>query len=243
MSDNFPKPYPSQFDLRGETLTCYGSDFRDIIEYNFNNQGYRSDFDFDPDDPDPIIACLGSSITTGHGLPVNRSFPGLVAAKYHKKLWNLGQGCYRSSNQTIVDQIDFLSKSSLNIDMYIVQFTHINRQGNKFNSYIELDQTVCVQNFVDQLHAISSALSGKKWCWMLMDYSGASFPEWVAQHPNKIAIDPDIIDNISVSGYEHLAPTTTALKALSSHPGAKWHLQTAKSIINFLNNEYTQSLA
>lgn len=243
MSDNFPKPYQSQFDLRGETLTCYGSDFRNIVEYNFNNQGYRSDFDFDINDSDAIIACLGSSITTGHGLPVSRSFPGLIATKYHKKLWNLGQGCYRSSNQTIVDQIQFLSQSALNIDLYVVQFTHINRQGNKFNSYLELDQTVCVQNFANNLQDITAMLSGKKWCWMLMDYNGSVFPEWIVQHPNKIAIDPDIIDNIPVAGYEHLAPTTTALSALSSHPGPLWHLQTARSIINFVNNESTQTLA
>lgn len=234
MPATFPQPYHSQFDLRGETFTCYGSDFRGIIDYTFNNQGYRSDFDFDVSDTDPIIVCLGSSITTGHGLPVSRSFPGLIAARYHKKLWNLGQGCFRSSNQTMVEQVRFLTESELNIDRLVIQFTHINRQGNKSNSYLELNQETCVQNFIDHLREITELLSGYTWCWMLMDYSGAEFPAYVINHPNKLAIDPDIIDNLPVDGYQHLAPTTTALSALSAHPGPQWHLYTARDIINFM---------
>ena len=236
MHQPFPQPYHSQFDLRGESFACYGSDFRGIVDYTFNNQGYRSEFDFDVDDTEPIIVCLGSSITTGHGLPVARSFPGLIAAKHQKKLWNLGQGCFRSSNQTMVDQVRFLTESGLNIDMLTVQFTHINRQGTKSNSYLELNQEICIQNFVDNLRDMTEMLAGRQWCWMLMDYSGAEFPQYVTDHPNKLAIDPDIIDNISVADYEHLAPTTTALAALRAHPGPLWHLYTARDIINFMKS-------
>ena len=37
----FLKPYPSQYELRGESMTCYGSDFCGCVTYNFNNQGFR----------------------------------------------------------------------------------------------------------------------------------------------------------------------------------------------------------
>jgi hypothetical protein len=219
--------------LRGESFTCYGSDFRDIITYNFNNQGYRSDFDFELDDASSIVAVLGSSIATGHGLDLEDSFASIVAQKLEKKLWNLGQGCFRSSNQTILEQVQFLADSELNIDYYVLQFTHINRQGNKFNTYLELDQAVAVQNFEAILAEVSQVLAGRSWCWMLMDFSGAEFSESTVNHPNKIAIDPDIIDHISVSGYEDRAPSTHALKMLSLHPGPEWHKETADQIIKF----------
>jgi hypothetical protein len=136
----------------------------------------------------------------------------------------------------MVDQVRFLTESGLNIDMLMVQFTHINRQGTKSNSYLELNQEICIQNFVDNLRDMTEMLTGCQWCWMLMDYSGAEFPQYVTDHPNKLAIDPDIIDNISVADYEHLAPTTTALAALRAHPGPLWHLYTARDIINFMKS-------
>ena len=97
-STDFLKPYPSQYDLRGESITCYGSDFRNCINYTFNNQGYRSEFDFNLEDRDELLVCLGSSVATGHGLELNQSFSSIIAHNFNKKLWNLGQGCFRSSN-------------------------------------------------------------------------------------------------------------------------------------------------
>ena len=232
--DIFIKPYPSQFDLRGESITCYGSDFRDVVNYTFNNQGYRSEFDFDLHDPDPIVVCLGSSIATGHGVDLSQCFGRIVAEKLQKKLWNLGQGCFRSNNQTIMEQVEFLINTNLNIELYMIQFTHINRQSSKFSNYLEFDQSVCVKNFETILENISHMLTNKKWCWLLTDWSGAKFPSWIIDHPDKISIDPDIIDHVNVSGYEHLTPSSHALKMLSQHPGPEWHNATAQQIINKL---------
>ena len=232
MTDFFIKPYPSQYELRGDSMTCYGSDFRNIITYNFNDQGYRSDYNFELTDPAPLIACLGSSIATGHGVDLDESFSGIVANKLQKKLWNLGQGCFRSSNQTILEQIEFLTNTSLNVELYMIQFTHINRQGNKFNNYLELDLDICIQNFCSILEQITTLLATKKWCWLLADWSGATFPNWVINHPNLIVIDPETVDHVSVDGYESLAPSDRVINTLSVHPGPGWHTDMAKKIIN-----------
>ena len=215
-------------------MTCYGSDFRNVVNYTFNEQGYRSNFDFDLLDPDPIVACLGSSIATGHGVDLSQSFGGIVAEKLQKKLWNLGQGCFRSNNQTILEQVNFLVNTNLNIDLYMIQFTHINRQSNKTSNYIEFDQSTCVKNFEEILQNISHLLLNKTWCWLLTDWSGVKFPAWVIDHPNKISIDPDIVDHVNVSGHEHQSPSTHALKMLSQHPGPEWHNATAQQIIHKL---------
>jgi hypothetical protein len=161
ISDQFPKPYPSQFDLRDESFTCYGSDFRGCINYTFNHQGYRSDFDYTLTEKDPLLVCLGSSIATGHGLPLEQSFGHIVGGSLDIKLWNLGQGCFRSSNQTMLEQIEYLVNSPLDIQHYVIQFTHINRMGNKFNSYLELDSEKAVKNFCGILEQISKLLYKK----------------------------------------------------------------------------------
>jgi hypothetical protein len=235
MSKLFPQPYHSQFALRGETYTCYGSDFRNCIDYTFNRQGYRSDFDYDLDEPDPLLVSFGSSIATGHGLEADKNFGAIVARQFNRKFWNLGQGCIRSSNQTILEQIEFLIDTDLCIDYFIIQFTHINRQGSRADSYLELDQDLAVGNFCDILKRVSNLLQGQKWCWLLLDYSRAVFPEWVRNHYAKVEIDPDSVDHISVEGYENLAPGPKVLETLSLHPGEKWHAHIANQIMTVLH--------
>jgi hypothetical protein len=231
----FPQPYQSQYQLRGESFTCYGSDFRGCITYNFNNQGFRNDFDFDLTDTESLLVCLGSSIATGHGLEMHQSFGHLTAQYFGKKYWNLGQGCFRSSNQTMLEQVDFLSKTQLDIAYTVIQFTHINRMGNKNNSYLELDPAKAMQNFIEILNKITELLAHKHWCWLLCDYSGADFPDSVVNHPNKIAIDPDSVDFVDVESFQQLAPTTHALKMLSVHPGVKWNQHMASCIIDYFD--------
>ena len=229
----FIKPFPSQYDLRGENLTCYGSDFRGCINYEFNNQGYRSSYDFNITDPDSLLVCMGSSIATGHGLPLDQSFGYLVASKFGKKLWNMGQGCYRSNNETILEQVDFLVNTNLNISYFIIQFTHLNRMGHRNNSYLELDKDLAAKNFLYVLKQISLLLKNKKWCWLLCDYSKAVLPDYAVNHPNKIVIDPESVDFITATNYLHLAPTAQSLKALTSHPGQMWHQKIANDILEY----------
>lgn len=241
MTSIFPKPYPSQFEFRGESMLCYGSDFRGIIDYTFNDQGYRSYYEFDLGEKDPLLVALGSSITTGHGVELSQSFPSIVAQKLNNKLWNLGQGCFRSSNQTILEQIEFLVNTNLNIDHWVIQFTHINRQGSKFDSYIEFDNNVCVKNFCDILGKITRLLQHKKWCWIMTDWSGSVFPSWVINHPNKVAIDPDSVDFISVEGYQHLSPGDHTIRMLSLHPGPKWHDVMAGMMLDYFDQPFMVS--
>jgi hypothetical protein len=232
-STQFLKPYPSQYDLRGESMTCYGSDFRGCVDYNFNNQGFRSDFDYDLTDPDHLLVCTGSSIGTGHGLDLKQSFGFIAANVLNKKLWNLGQGCFRSSNHTMLEQVKFLVNTDLKIDYYVIQFTHINRMGDKSNSYLELDPVKAVENFSEILKTISALLEEKKWCWLLTDYSRVTLPSWIINHPNKIIIDPDSVDFVPVDQYRNAAPTEHALKMLSVHPGPDWNKHIATLILEY----------
>lgn len=231
----FPRPYPSQYELRGDSYGCYGSDFRDCVNYAFNNQGYRSDFDYSVDSLDRIVVCLGSSIATGHGLELADTFGAAVAKYFDCKLWNMGQGCFRSNNQTVLDQIKFLTQTDLNIEYYLIQFTHINRCGNQFENYLELDSARAVMNFEHTLKQIEQLLQGKRWCWMLADYSKAALPDWIVNHPNMIVIDPDSVDFVDTKSYASAAPSKHALKMLSLHPGRAWNQHLADLMIKYFN--------
>jgi hypothetical protein len=234
-TSEFLRPYPSQYELRGDTYSCYGSDFRGCVNYKFNNQGYRSDFDYDLNSQDCLAVCLGSSIATGHGLELNETFGSLVADYFGKTLWNLGQGCFRSNNQTVLDQVKFLINTDLNIDYFLIQFTHINRCGSDVESYLELDAQRALENFENILTQVSCCLSGKKWCWMLADYSGADLPQWIQDHPNKIIVDPDSVDFVETAAYANTAPSRHALKMLSLHPGPNWNQHIATLMIDYFN--------
>ncbi len=233
---NFPRPYFSQFDLRGESFSCYGSDFRGCIDYTFNNQGYRSYFDYDLTSNERITTCLGSSIATGHGIELTDTFGHLVSDHFNTKLWNLGQGCFRSNNQTILEQIIFLANTDVNIEYYLVQFTHINRCQTEFgHGYLEHDESLALDNFCKILSTASDVLENKKWAWILTDYSNANYPAWIIDHPNKIAIDPDSVDFVPTDQYQQLAPSTHALKMLALHPGPAWNREIADLMIHYFH--------
>lgn len=43
---SLPLPFKDQYKCRNETLEVYASDRRGLIEYKFNNLGYRNNHDY-----------------------------------------------------------------------------------------------------------------------------------------------------------------------------------------------------
>lgn len=62
------------------------------INYNYNNRGFRSEFDFEPGMEGDIY--LGCSFTEGIGLPLKCSWPSLLSAELGVRGFNLGTGGY-----------------------------------------------------------------------------------------------------------------------------------------------------
>ena len=62
------------------------------INYNYNNLGFRSEFDFEPGMKGDIY--LGCSFTEGVGLPLECSWPSLLSAELGVRGFNLGTGGY-----------------------------------------------------------------------------------------------------------------------------------------------------
>ena len=73
-------------------LLTAGNWTKDSIEYRFNNYGFRSDDDFDIDDPKPGNMFLGCSFTDGVGLNIEDVWSYKLNQKFGGAFYNLGQG-------------------------------------------------------------------------------------------------------------------------------------------------------
>lgn len=78
----------------GQTVYGFGYDHSKIA-YTFNSIGYRSMMEYDKN-PDVVI--LGNSVSFGIGLPYDKIFSSLLAAKSQKLVYNFSVGCYVHSN-------------------------------------------------------------------------------------------------------------------------------------------------
>ena len=61
------------------------------VEYRFNNYGFRTDDDFDLDNPAPGIITIGCSYTEGIGINVEDTWGYKICQKLGCKFYNLGQ--------------------------------------------------------------------------------------------------------------------------------------------------------
>ena len=71
MSDTVINPVPGMYQHRGQIINQFGWDKTRLVEYRFNQQGFRSNrnFDFVPD-----WAFFGSSFVAGIGVSIEQTF-------------------------------------------------------------------------------------------------------------------------------------------------------------------------
>lgn len=218
---NLPKPLPSQYEFRGEHMMCYASDQRNLVEYRFNELGYRNDIEYKIEDTfnQTVYAWFGSSVTNGHSIAVEKSFPQLVSNKMNAACWNFSQGCFKTSNQILFEQLEMVLATDANLDIIFVQFINLERQGSGFDVYFDFDKENNVKKFEEIFMKFSDLLAGRKWYWMLLDKLQHDIPEWILETPNKIIHNPLFADCTGVT----------------EHPGEKTHAGLAKLILKKIN--------
>ena len=95
---SIPLPFASQYECRNETLEVYASDRRGLINYSFNNYGYRNNIDYQEDAVDVGIY-LGSSITSGIGVDWPDTFVATSSQALNVQGYHFSQGCVPVDNQ------------------------------------------------------------------------------------------------------------------------------------------------
>jgi lysophospholipase L1-like esterase len=68
----------------------YDSDNSNLVDYKFNDYGYRASFDYEPLFNDKKIVCIGCSFTEGVGLDENETWPYLLSQQLGLPYLNLG---------------------------------------------------------------------------------------------------------------------------------------------------------
>lgn len=95
---------PGMIEYKGTTLDRFGLDQTGKITYTFNQQGFRSDYNFDFI---PSYAFFGCSLVVGIGVPIEQTF-----ASYFLDSQNYGQAG-RYSNVSIFESIEQFINSHL----------------------------------------------------------------------------------------------------------------------------------
>jgi len=170
-----------------------------------------------------VYAWIGSSITNGHSIEIEKSFPQLVSFAVSAECWNFSQGCFKTSNQILLEQTEMLLNSGASIEKFFIQFINLERQGSKLDIYYNFDKAENVKKFEKIFQSFNQLLKGKSWYWMLLDKLQHEIPDWILDSPNRIVHNPMFID-------------ATGIK---EHPGEKTHRGLSQMILKKLNADKT----
>ena len=129
-----PKAPYHMYLLRDQTITNFGYDHETNTNYTFNNLGYRSMVEF-VEDASPVII-LGNTISFGLGLPIEKTFAGIMSQALDYPIYNFAWGCYGHTNN---DQLLLLQHilTVLKPRHVIFQINNLNRIRN--NGQVSFD--------------------------------------------------------------------------------------------------------
>ena len=120
---NLPTAPSHMYRLRNQTVTDFGYDNTNTVNYSFNSLGYRGE-EFSSNNP---IVLLGNSLAFGIGLNVEQTFGNLIEQRLKYPVYNFAWGCYGHTNH---EQLTLLENILDNITPLCViwQINNLNRK-------------------------------------------------------------------------------------------------------------------
>jgi hypothetical protein len=120
----FPPAPDHMFQLRNQIITRFGYDTDGVVNYRFNDLGYRSDLEF-TQNHNPIVM-LGNTITFGLGVSIEQSFAGIISKTLAHPVYNFSWGCYAHTN---AEQLVLLKQilTTLTPRYVLFQINNLNR--------------------------------------------------------------------------------------------------------------------
>lgn len=212
---SLPLPFRDQYECRNETLEVYASDRRGLVEYRFNNLGYRNDIDYVDNEANAGVF-LGSSITSGIGVEWNNSFVKLVSDGFKVEPYHFSQGCTKVDNREIFNQISALVDNKFFPKFWVIQFIDLDRRFDPLSGITVdcTDHNHNVDEFVKIFKEIETKLLGQDWCFFGCDRLDHTIPSSIRNHKNCLTWNPAFID----------------LAGVGHHPGKKWHQMIALAV-------------
>ena len=108
------------------------------IEYRYNNRGFRdSDWPTSIDELKQAVWCVGDSFTVGIGIPLNHTWPFILAQRLGKRTINISLD--GASNDWIARRITDI-KREIDPGWFVVQWTFVERRENPDTSLSDEDR-------------------------------------------------------------------------------------------------------
>jgi hypothetical protein len=227
---SLPLPFNDQYECRNETLEVYASDRRGIVEYKFNNLGYRNNIDYDLNENNAGVY-LGSSITSGIGISWQQTYVNLSSNFFGVLPYNFSQGCTKIDNTEILRQLSMLIALDFSAKYWVIQFIDFDRRFDPRTGVTVSceDRDKNIDNFIKIFSTVESLLLGKNWTFIVCDRLSHDVPEYIRkQHVKCLSWNTKFID----------------FSGVGTHPGPKWHqmisLGLQKKLINseFLSAQF-----
>ena len=217
----FPTTYYKEY-INGSCKRI-GQDYTGLIEYKFNEQGFRCDLDYQEQEQN-AICFFGSAITTGVGHQWQYAYPKKSLENTNLKAYNFAQGCMGVDNSTILEHVE-LVKNMENFKplCYVVQFIGLERVFDKKTLAMKLssDRDKNMQVFLDVFKKLETLLQNDKWMFFGCDAGNHDVPKEITNHEKCIIWNPRFIDSI-----------------LMDQPGPKWHYMMSLGVRKKLETLY-----
>lgn len=222
---SIPLPFITQYECRNETLEVYASDRRGLVNYRFNNYGYRNDIDYETDATD-VGVYIGSSITSGIGIDWSDSFVATSARSLGVPAYHFSQGCMAVDNQEILSMLTRLKQTAIRPRYWVIQFIDLNRRysDGKLNQLVE-NQQENLDLFLHTFHDVQTVLENDVWVFTGSDSTACAIPEQISKHPRCLGWNIPFVD----------------LSGVGSHPGVRWHKMISAGIVKKLSDQLKQS--
>ena len=220
----FPNSLYTQY--AGNYCTKIGQDFRGVVKYNFNKNGFINNIDYDVKE-NKAICFFGSAITSGIGLPWEQSYSFQTAKLFGEdyKSYNFSQGCMFVDNNEILNTVKQVKKmENFTPFAYVIQFIGLDRiyHPSKEIGTLSIDSKKNIENFESIFEQLQLLLKNAKWVFFGCDGADHKLPESITKHKNCLIWNPRFIDNL-----------------LRDLPGPKWHKMISLGVKNKITDLYS----
>tara|TARA_Y100001973_G_scaffold102608_2_gene168022 strand:- start:660 stop:1334 length:675 start_codon:yes stop_codon:yes gene_type:complete len=220
----FPSSLYTQY--AGNYCTKIGQDFRGVVKYNFNKNGFINDIDYDVKES-KAICFFGSAITSGIGLPWQQSYSFQTAKLFGEdyKSYNFSQGCMFVDNKEILNTVKQVKNmENFKPFAYVIQFIGLDRiyHPSKEIGTLSIDSKKNIETFETLFDELQNLLKNDKWVFLGCDGADHKVSESITKHKNCLIWNPRFIDNL-----------------LRDLPGPKWHKMISLGVKNKITDLYS----
>jgi hypothetical protein len=192
--------------LSGKTVTNYGYDNQNLIEYSFNSLGFRSP---EPTDA-PSLVVIGNSVSFGIGLNIQNTFGSILANYTNRKLDNRAVGCFYHENHDHLQNIKLLSEQDRD-SIFVIQINNLDRQRNGTTVHDKNLPAWCVKRFLDFFDQTEEILKKHRHTYIYWDNVSYDLPSTVLKKiviNNKCHYDKSLLDKentFGINSHSHIA--------------------------------------